>query len=81
MTRCQVEQAEASTRIAPSRQFMVQQAVLNAAAIEYPVNLKHYGIIQAIRALNYACKWSPNFAKAAILREYRLLAAYYQVAA
>lgn len=39
--------------ITPSREFMVQQAVLNAAAILYPLSTKLYGLGRTLRAQGY----------------------------
>lgn len=65
----------------PSRDFMVRQAVLNAAAKKYPSTYRHHGSIGAVREIYSWGDISANGVGDWILEEYRVLAAEYEVAA
>lgn len=81
MTSSAIIQAAASTRTAPSREFMVQQAVLNAAAKMYPSAPHLYlktmgGLLVKDRPF-----YTIDFFVKPVRAEYARIAAQYQVAA
>ena len=67
----------------PSRQFMIQQAILNAALHRMPVTVKWDGPVAALRAMTYPeMGWIPTRAFAAdIHREFHILAQKYEAQA
>lgn len=73
-------QAAASTRTAPSREFMVQQAVLDFLAEYTPEGLRGRGVrgqlLWILRELSTAER---SYLHGMVLKQYRRIAAQYQV--
>ena len=67
----------------PSRQFLIQQAILNAAAKRMPATVSWDGPVVALRAMTYPeMGWIPTRAFAAdIYREFHILAQKYEAQA
>ena len=67
----------------PSRDFMVRQAVLNAAAKRMPATVKYEGVASALRCMTYEeMGWVPTIAFAAVIHaEFHKLAQRYEAAA
>jgi len=65
----------------PSRDFMIQQAVLNTIAVRAPWTLDHYGLAAAAKQMLDWADAGPRSVTEWVAQEYRLLASKYVEAA